>query len=86
MKSILIKNGTVYDGLGGDPYQADLLVQDGKIAKIAPGLTDEADQVIDAAGKAVTPGGAVEICRILGKTETLRRMNIAIEKLEKSVG
>ena len=36
---------------------------------------------IAAAGKAVTPGGAVEICRILGKAETLRRMNIAIEKL-----
>ena len=36
---------------------------------------------IAAAGKAVTPGGAVEICRILGKAETLRRMNVAIEKL-----
>lgn len=37
---------------------------------------------ISAAGKAVTPGGAVEICRILGKDETLRRMRIGIEKLE----
>ncbi|MDO4983480.1 MAG: glutamate--tRNA ligase [Eubacteriales bacterium] len=36
---------------------------------------------IAAAGKAVTPGGAVEICRILGKEETLRRLNIAVEKL-----
>ncbi len=36
---------------------------------------------IAAAGKAVTPGGAVEICRILGKDETLRRLNIAINKL-----
>ena len=36
---------------------------------------------IAAAGKAVTPGGAVEICRILGREETLRRMRIAIEKL-----
>ena len=36
---------------------------------------------IAAAGKAVTPGGAVEICRILGKDETLRRMNVALEKL-----
>ena len=36
---------------------------------------------IAAAGKAVTPGGAVEICRILGKDETLRRIDIAIEKL-----
>ena len=36
---------------------------------------------IAAAGKAVTPGGAVEICRILGKDETLRRLNVALEKL-----
>ena len=36
---------------------------------------------IAAAGKAVTPGGSVEICSILGKAETLRRMAIAVEKL-----
>ena len=36
---------------------------------------------IAAAGKAVTPGGAVEICRILGRVETLRRMAIGVEKL-----
>ena len=41
---------------------------------------------IAAAGKAVTPGGAVEICRILGRDETLRRMRVGIEKLEKAVG
>ena len=37
---------------------------------------------IAAAGKAVTPGGAVEICRILGREETLRRLRIGAEKLE----
>lgn len=36
---------------------------------------------IAAAGKAVTPGGAVEICRILGRDETLRRLRIGLEKL-----
>ena len=36
---------------------------------------------IAAAGKAITPGGAVEICRILGKDETLRRLRIALDKL-----
>ena len=36
---------------------------------------------IAVAGKAVTPGGAVEICRILGKEETLRRLHIARAKL-----
>jgi len=36
---------------------------------------------ISVAGKTVTPGGAVEICRILGKDETIRRMKLGIEKL-----
>ena len=36
---------------------------------------------IAAAGKAVTPGGAVEICQILGKNETLRRLKLGLEKL-----
>ena len=36
---------------------------------------------IAAAGKAVTPGGAVELCWILGKDETLRRMKLGMEKL-----
>ncbi len=36
---------------------------------------------ISVAGKLVTPGGAVEICRILGKDETIRRMKAGVEKL-----
>ena len=36
---------------------------------------------IAAAGKLVTPGGAVEICRILGREETLRRLRLGLEKL-----
>ena len=39
---------------------------------------------IALAGKAVTPGGAVEIARILGREEALRRIQIGIEKLEGS--
>ena len=40
---------------------------------------------IALAGKAVTPGGAVEIARILGKEESLRRIGLGIEKLEGSL-
>ena len=36
---------------------------------------------IAAAGKAVTPGGAVEICRILGRDECLKRLRTGLEKL-----
>ncbi len=38
---------------------------------------------IAAAGKAVTPGGAVEICRILGKAETLDRLRKGLDKLNR---
>ena len=37
---------------------------------------------IAAAGKAVTPGGAVEICQILGKEECIRRLKLGLEKLK----
>ena len=36
---------------------------------------------IAAAGKSVTPGGAVEVCHILGREETLRRLRLGLEKL-----
>ncbi len=36
---------------------------------------------IAATGTAVTPGGAVELCRILGQEETLRRLRDGIERL-----
>ena len=37
---------------------------------------------IAVSGRAVTPGGAVEICHILGRDETLRRIDAGIAKLE----
>ncbi len=37
---------------------------------------------IAAAGKLVTPGGAVEICHILGREETLRRLELGLAMLE----
>jgi glutamyl-tRNA synthetase len=36
---------------------------------------------VAVSGKAVTPGGAVEICGILGRDETLKRIDMGIEKL-----
>ena len=37
---------------------------------------------IAVTGTAVTPGGAVEICRILGREETLRRLRNGLERLQ----
>lgn len=36
-------------------------------------------------GKQFTPGGAIEIAYILGKDESLRRIAIGIERLEKEL-
>ena len=38
---------------------------------------------VAVSGKASTPGGATEIAYLLGKDETLRRMKLGVEKLEK---
>ena len=40
---------------------------------------------VSLSGKAVTPGGPVEICTILGKEESLRRMDAGLAKLEGAV-
>jgi glutamyl-tRNA synthetase len=37
---------------------------------------------IAVSGRLVTPGGAVELCHILGKQETLRRLRVGMDKLK----
>ena len=34
MYDLIIKNGTIIDGTGKDRYAADIVIKDGKIAKI----------------------------------------------------
>jgi N-acyl-D-aspartate/D-glutamate deacylase len=53
--SLVIRNGTIVDGSGGDPYEADLAVIDGRIAAIGANLPKGAEE-IDARGRLVTPG------------------------------
>ena len=52
----LIQGGTIYDGAGGEPYRADLLLSDGRIEAIGAALNPEGVERIDAGGCAVTPG------------------------------
>ena len=55
---LLIKRGLIYDGSGEAPFQGDILIHDGTIAKVAADIDSTAErvEVIDAKGKAVTPG------------------------------
>jgi dihydropyrimidinase len=51
----LIKNGTVVTAR--ETTRADVLIEDGRIAKVAAGVNGAADRVIDATGLYVLPGG-----------------------------
>ena len=53
---ILISNGTIYDGSGSKPYLGSLAIEDDKIIYVGENTSFEADTVIDATGKAVSPG------------------------------
>ena len=53
---MIIRNGTLHDAIHETPYQADILVRDGKIAAIGQNLNAEGEQIVDAAGMQVYPG------------------------------
>ena len=53
---VLIKNGTVYDGSGGNPRRADVLIRNDQIVAIGDFKNAKAKNVIDAQGLAVAPG------------------------------
>ena len=54
---MIIKNGTIYDGIHPAPYAGDLALREGVIAAIGPGLEPvEGERVLDAAGRRVYPG------------------------------
>ena len=69
----------------GVPYELVIASAHRTPAKVHEWASTAADRgikvIIAAAGKAVTPGGAVEICRILGKDETVRRLKLGLAKL-----
>src|SRR5215208_3944044 len=55
MPTTLVRNGTIVTA--SDRYEADVLIEDGRIKTIGKGLPGPADKTIDAKGKLVMPGG-----------------------------
>ena len=53
--ALVIRGGTVVDGSGGEPRDADVGIADGLVAAVGPNLA-AGDEEIDAHGKIVTPG------------------------------
>lgn len=55
MNTVLVKNGTIITAV--DEFKGDIFIKNGKIEKIGNELNEVADQVINANGKYVFPGG-----------------------------
>ena len=60
---LLIRNGLIFDAVHREPYTADILVKDGKIAEIGAGLTADCP-TYDAAGLHIYPGFVEAHCHI----------------------
>lgn len=54
---LLVKNGMIHDGIHEEAFQADILVEEGKIKAIGQSLEAPEDaRVVDAEGLSVYPG------------------------------
>ena len=56
MNGMLIQNARLYDGTGAPSHAGDLLIQDGRIARIGRGIPAGPYPVVDAGGLALSPG------------------------------
>jgi N-acyl-D-amino-acid deacylase len=54
--SVIIRGGTIYDGSGGAPHVGDVALKGDKIVYVGPHAPGRAARVVDATGKAVSPG------------------------------
>lgn len=64
MNSILVKNGMIHDAIHPQGYLADILVEDGKILKIAENLSADGVECLDASGCQVYPGLVEAHCHL----------------------
>ena len=53
---VILRGGTIYDGSGGEPFVADVAIDDDTIAVIGDLGNAQAEVTIDATGHAVAPG------------------------------
>jgi len=53
---IIIRNGMVFDGMGGPPREADVVINAGRIVGLVKSSIDRGTTEIDARGLAVSPG------------------------------
>ena len=76
-EQILIKGGTIFDGKN-EAFIEDILIEDGKVAKISSNISAQANEIIDATDRIITPGimapqtqiGIIEIGAISATKDT----------------
>lgn len=82
---VIIEGGTVYDGSGGEPYQADIGIVGREIVKIGDLSENPAGQRVSAEGRAVSPGfinvlsWATETLLVDGRAESDVRQGVTTE-------
>ncbi len=82
---VLIDDGTIYDGSGGEPYVGDVGIVGDRLVAVGGELAGPADLVIDAEGLAVAPGfinmlsWAVESLLVDGRSQSNIRQGVTLE-------
>jgi hypothetical protein len=51
---IVLTGGSVFDGTGGSPFEADVPVEGGRIAELGRGI--DGDEAVDVSGRSLLPG------------------------------
>jgi N-acyl-D-amino-acid deacylase len=54
--TLILRNGTIYDGSGGAPFVGDVAIAGDRIAEIEPHVAGHGAREIDVKGKAIAPG------------------------------
>ena len=82
---VLIRNGMIYDGSGGQPFAGDVGIKGNRIVYAGPSLPATATKVVDANGLAVAPGfinmlsWATESLLVDGRGQSDLRQGITLE-------
>jgi len=53
---LVLRGGTIYDGLGGEPYRGEVAIDGGRIAYVGPPAKLAGRTVLDVHGQAIAPG------------------------------
>ena len=53
---MIIRNAVIHDAIHREPYQGDILIQDGKLVSVGKAADAESEEVIDATGLRAYPG------------------------------